>query len=116
MRVKRGFTSRRRHKRRLKLAEGFRGRRKNNFKLAKLAVEKALKFAYRDRRVKKREFRSLWIIRLNAAVREHGMSYSKFIYGLNKANIQIDRKILADIAARDPQAFGTIAAQVKAAL
>ena len=116
MRVKRGVTSRKRHKRRLKLAEGFRGRRKSAFKLAKLAVEKALQYAYRDRRAKKRDMRGLWIVRLNAATRLHGISYSKFISGLKNAEIEIDRKVLAELAMHDPQSFGAIVTKAKAAL
>lgn len=116
MRVKRGFTSRRRHKRRLKLAEGFRGRRKVAFKLAKLAVEKALQYSYRDRRAKKRDFRGVWIVRINAAARIHGLSYSQFTRGLKSAEIGLDRKILAELAMHDPLAFGVVAEQAKAAL
>jgi large subunit ribosomal protein L20 len=116
MRVKRGTTSRRRHKRRLKLAEGFRGRRNGSFKLAKLAVEKALQFSYRDRRGKKRDFRGLWITRINAAARISGLSYSKFVKGLSDANIQLDRKVLAEIAFADPASFAVIAEKAKAAL
>jgi len=116
MRVKRGVTSRRRHKRRLKLAEGFRGRRKSSFKLAKLAVEKALQYAYRDRRAKKRDLRGIWIVRLNAAARLHGISYSRFINGLKSAEIEIDRKVLAELAMHDPQSFGAVVEQAKAAL
>ena len=116
MRVKRGFASRRRHKRRLKLAEGFRGRRKNCFKLAKRAVEKALQFSYRDRRAKKRDFRGLWIVRINAAARLNGLSYSKLINGLAKANVELDRKVLAELAFHDPASFAVIAEKAKAAL
>ena len=116
MRVKRGFASRRRHKRRIKLAEGFRGRRNNCFKHVKLGVQKALRYAYRDRRVKKREFRALWITRIGAAARLSGLSYSKFINGLKKANIDLDRKILADMAISDAKAFSAIAEKAKAAL
>ncbi len=116
MRVKRGFAGRRRHKRRLKLAEGFRGRRKDCFKLAKRAVEKALQFSYRDRRAKKRDFRGLWIVRINAAARINGLSYSKFIQGLVKANIALDRKVLAEIAFSDPASFALVAERAKAAL
>ena len=115
MRVKRGFTSRRRHKRLLKLAEGFRGRKKNCFNLAKRSVERALKYSYRDRRVKKREFRGLWITRINAGVRPLGLTYSRLVLGLKKANIGIDRKILADLAVFDPQAFRVIAEQARTA-
>lgn len=116
MRVKVGTTSKRRHKRRLKLAEGFRGRRKSCFKLGKLAVEKALQFSYRDRRAKKREFRGLWIVRINAAARELGLSYSVLINGLKAADINVDRKILAELAVSDPAAFAVVANQAKAAL
>jgi large subunit ribosomal protein L20 len=116
MRVKRGYASRRRHKRRLKLAEGFRGRRKNCFKLAKRAVEKALQFSYRDRRAKKRDFRGLWIIRINAAARLNGLSYSKFMRGLSQAKIELDRKVLADMAFHDPASFALVAEKAKAAL
>jgi large subunit ribosomal protein L20 len=116
MRVKRGFAGRRRHKRRLKLAEGFRGRRKDCFKLAKRAVEKALQFSYRDRRAKKRDFRGLWIIRINAAARLNGLSYSRLIQGLAKANIALDRKVLAEVAYSDPATFAVVAEKAKAAL
>ena len=116
MRVKRGAAGRRRHKRRLKLAEGFRGRRKNCFKLAKRSVEKALQYAYRDRRAKKRDFRGLWIIRINAAARINGLSYSRFIRGLKLANIDLDRKVLAELAATDPVSFAAVATQARAAL
>jgi large subunit ribosomal protein L20 len=116
MRVKRGTASRRRHKRRLKLAEGFRGRRSDCFKLAKRAVEKALQFSYRDRRAKKRDFRGLWILRINAAARISGISYSKLVKGLSDANIQLDRKVLAEIAFTDPASFAVIAEKAKASL
>jgi large subunit ribosomal protein L20 len=116
MRVKRGFASRRRHKRRLKLAEGFRGRRSDCFKLAKRSVEKALQHSYRDRRAKKRDFRGLWIIRINAAARINGVSYSKLMLGLSKANIGLDRKVLAEIAFSDPASFAVLAERAKAAL
>jgi len=116
MRVKRGFAGRRKHKRKLKLAEGFRGRRKNCYKLAKRAVEKALQFSYRDRRAKKRDFRGLWIVRINAAARMNGLSYSRLIAGLSEANIMIDRKILAELAYSDPASFAVIAERAKAAL
>lgn len=116
MRVKRGFAGHRRHKRRLKLAEGFRGRRKSCFKLAKRAVEKALQFSYRDRRVKKRDFRGLWIVRINAAARINGLSYSKFIRGLKLAQIDLDRKVLAELAYADPAAFAVVAERARAAL
>jgi large subunit ribosomal protein L20 len=116
MRVKRGTAGHRRHKRRLKLAEGYRGRRSDCFKLAKRAVEKALQFSYRDRRAKKRDFRGLWIIRINAAARLNGLSYSKLIKGLSDANIKLDRKVLAEIAFADPASFAVIAEKAKAAL
>lgn len=114
MRVKRGFASRRRHKRMLKLAEGRVGRRSKCFKLAKRSVEKGLKYAYRDRRVRQREFRMLWITRINAAARLSGLSYSKFIRGLQDAGVAVDRKILADLAVNDPQAFAAIVAVAQA--
>ena len=113
-RVKRGVTARARHKKVLKQAKGFRGRRKNVYRVAKQAVMKAGQYAYRDRRTKKRQFRALWIARINAAVRELGMSYSTFMAGLKRANIDIDRKVLADLAVTDKAAFDKIAAQVKA--
>jgi len=116
MRVKRGTAGRHRHKKRLKLAEGYRGRRSDCFKLAKRAVEKALQFSYRDRRAKKRDFRGLWILRINAAARLNGLSYSKLIKGLSDANIQLDRKVLAEIAFSDPASFAVIAEKAKAAL
>lgn len=116
MRVKGGVVSRRRHKRLLKLSEGFRGRRRNCYRLAKLAVQKSLKYAYRDRRVRKREFRGLWITRINAAARNCGLSYSRFIRGLQQAGIELDRKVLADLAMRDPQMFAVVAERAKHAL
>jgi large subunit ribosomal protein L20 len=112
-RVKRGVTARARHKKVLKQAKGFRGRRKNVYRVAKQAVMKAGQYAYRDRRQKKRQFRALWIARINAAVRELGMSYSTFMAGLKRANIDIDRKVLADLAVTDKAAFDKIAGQVK---
>ena len=115
-RVKRGVTARAAHKKVLKQAKGFRGRRKNVYRIAKQAVMKAGQYAYRDRRNKKRTFRALWIARINAAVREHGMSYSAFMSGLKRANIEIDRKVLADLAVSDKAAFAQIAGQVKASL
>ena len=115
-RVKRGVTARARHKKVLKQAKGFRGRRKNVYRIAKQAVMKAWQYAYRDRRNKKRTFRALWITRINAAVREMGMSYSTFMAGLKRANIDIDRKVLADLAVSDKAAFAQIASQVKASL
>jgi large subunit ribosomal protein L20 len=115
-RVKRGVTARARHKKVLAKAKGFRGRRGNVFRVAKQAVMKSEQYAYRDRRNKKRTFRALWIQRINAAVREVGMSYSAFMAGLKKANIEIDRKVLADLAVLDKPAFAKIAGQVKASL
>ncbi len=115
-RVKRGVTARARHKKVLKQAKGFRGRRKNVYRVAKQAVMKAGQYAYRDRRQKKRQFRALWIARINAAARELGMTYSTFMSGLKRANIDIDRKVLADIAVADKAAFAKIAGQVKASL
>jgi large subunit ribosomal protein L20 len=116
MRVKRGNVSRQRHKKILKLAKGFRGTRSKLFKVANQAVMKSLKYAYRDRRNKKRDLRRLWIARINAAARQHGLSYSRFINGVQKAGITLNRKFLADIAAREPQAFATLADKAKAAL
>jgi len=115
MRVKRGFKARRRRNRVLKLAKGFRGRRKNCYKRANQAVERALDYATRDRRVRKREFRSLWITRVNAAARMVGLSYGKLIHGLSKAGVQIDRKIMAELAVLDPKGFEAIAAIAKGA-
>jgi len=115
-RVKRGVTARARHKKVLDLAKGYRGRRGNVYRIAKEAVMKAGQYAYRDRRTKKRDFRALWIVRINAAVRELGMSYSVFINGLKKAEIDIDRKVLADLAVHDRAAFNRIAEQAKASL
>ena len=116
MRVKGGVVTRRRHKRMLKQAEGFRGRRKSSFKLAKRSVQKALKHAYRDRRAKKRNFRGLWIVRINAAIRAEGLSYSRFIMGLKKAQIEVDRKMLAELAYSNPESFKAVADKVKACL
>jgi large subunit ribosomal protein L20 len=115
-RVKRGTVARARHKKVLKQAKGFRGRRKNVYRVAKQAVMKAGQYAYRDRRTKKRVFRSLWIARINAAVREHGLTYSAFINGLGKAEIGIDRKILADMAVLDKPGFAAVVDKVKATL
>ena len=115
-RVKRGVTARARHKKVLDQAKGFRGRRKNVYRIAKEAVMKAGQYAYRDRRARKRVFRQLWIARINAATREHGLSYSRFINGLHKASIVLDRKVLADLAVNDKAAFQAIVAQVKAKL
>ena len=115
-RVKRGVQSKKRHKKILKQAKGYRGARSRTFKVAKQAVQRAGQYAYRDRRVKKRAFRSLWIIRINAAARENGLSYSKLIAGLKKANIDLDRKTLAEIAVNDKEAFALIAEQAKSNL
>ena len=115
-RVKRGVTAHARHKKILALAKGFRGRRKNVFRIAKQAVMKAGQYAYRDRRTRKRVFRQLWIARINAAARDLGVTYSKFMAGLKKAQIDIDRKVLADMAVNDPAAFGSIVDKVKAQL
>jgi len=115
-RVKRGVTARARHKKVFKQTKGFRGRRKNVYRVAKEALMKAGQYAYRDRRQRKRQFRALWIARINAAVRELGMSYSTFMAGLKRANIDIDRKVLADLAVSDKAAFDKIAGQVKANL
>ena len=115
-RVKRGVTARARHKKVLDLAKGYRGRRGNVFRIAKEAVMKAGQYAYRDRRNKKRDFRALWIVRINAAIREFGMSYSVFINALKRAEIDIDRKVLADLAVHDRPAFNKIAEQAKASL
>jgi large subunit ribosomal protein L20 len=115
-RVKRGVTARARHKKVLALAKGYRGRRGNVYRIAKQAVMRAGQYAYRDRRNKKRVFRSLWIARINAAAREHGISYSVFINGLNKASIGLDRKVLAELAVNDKPAFAAIVTRVKASL
>src|SRR5438309_12117747 len=115
-RVKRAVTARARHKKIISLAKGYRGRRGNVFRIAKEAVMKAGQYQYRDRRQKKREFRALWIARINAAARELGMSYSVFMNGLKKASIDIDRKVLADLAVHDKTAFVKIAEQAKASL
>lgn len=115
MRVKKGFKARRRRNRVLKLAKGFRGRRKNCYRRANQAVERALDYASRDRMRRKREFRSLWIVRINAAARAVGLSYSKLIAGLAKAKVAIDRKVLADLAVADPAGFGAVAQIAKAA-
>ena len=115
-RVKRGVTAHARHKKILALAKGFRGRRKNVYRIAKQAVMKAGQYAYRDRRTRKRVFRQLWIARINAASRGLGITYSKFMAGLKKANIDIDRKVLSDMAIHDPAAFSGIVDKVKAAM
>ena len=113
-RVKRGVTARARHKKILKKAKGYYGARSRVFRAAKQQVIKSGQYAYRDRRVKKREFRALWIQRINAAANEHGLSYSRFIHGLSQAGIELDRKVLADIAVHDKPAFAQLAAQAKA--
>lgn len=115
-RVKRGVTTKARHKKILDKAKGYYGARSKTFKAAKQAVIKAGQYAYRDRRQRKRQFRALWITRINAAARLHGLSYSRLINGMNRAEMEVDRKVLADIAVHDPEAFGAIAAQAKAAL
>ena len=115
-RVKRGVTSHARHKKVLKQVKGQYGRRKNTIRVARQALEKAMQYAYRDRRAKKREFRSLWIQRINAGVRAEGMTYSKFISGLSKSGIKLDRKILAEIAYSNPEAFKTIVKKAQTAL
>ena len=115
-RVKRGVTSRAKHKKVLKAVKGQWGRRKNTIRVARQAMEKAMQYAYRDRRNKKREFKSLWIQRINAGVRAEGLTYSKFINGLSKSGIRLDRKILAEIAYDNPEAFKTIVKKAQAAL
>jgi large subunit ribosomal protein L20 len=115
-RVKRGVTAHAKHKKVLKAAKGYYGRRKNTIRIAKQAVEKANQYAFRDRKRRKRTFRALWIQRLNAAVRPFGLNYSRFVAGLTKAGIVIDRKVLSDLAIREPAAFEAIVGQVKSAL
>ncbi len=115
-RVKRGVTAHARHKKVIKQAKGYYGRRKNVFRVATQAVTKAGQYAYRDRRQRKRQFRALWIARINAAARECGLSYSRLINGLKKASIEVDRKVLADLAVHDPVAFGALAEKAKASL
>lgn len=115
-RVKRGVTSRAKHTKTLKAAKGFYGRRKNTIRAAKAAVDRSRQFATRDRRVKKRNFRALWIQRINAAVREFGLTYGRFIDGLNKAGIEVDRKVLSDMAIHEPAAFGVLVETAKKAL
>ena len=115
-RIKRGVTTRAKHKRILDAAKGFYGRRKNTIRIARQAVEKAGQYAYRDRKVNKRNFRALWITRLNAAVRAAGLTYSRFIEGLKSANIGLDRKVLSDIAVKDEPTFAEIIAKVRTAL
>ena len=115
-RVKRGVTTHARHRKVIKAAKGYYGARKNTFRAANQAVEKAGQYAYRDRRAKKRTFRSLWIQRINAAAREEGMTYGRFINGLGKAGIEVDRKVLADLAVREPEAFKALVEAAKASL
>ncbi len=115
-RVKRGVVAKAKHKKVLKKAKGYYGARSKLFKTAKQAVIKAGQYAYRDRRQRKRQFRALWITRINAAARLHGLSYSRLIDGLNKANVDVDRKVLADLAVRDPAAFEAVAERAKAGL
>lgn len=115
-RVKRGFKARRRRNKILKLAKGYRGARSKLFRSATEAVDRALNYAFRDRRVKKRDFRALWIARINAAARENGLSYSRLIHGLKQADVALDRKIMADLAVNDPSAFSVIAETAKARL
>ncbi len=117
-RVKRGVTQRARHKKVLSQAKGYYGRRKNVYRVAKQAVDKAQEYATRDRKVRKRNFRALWIQRINAAVRAHDadLTYSRFINGLNKAGVEVDRKVLADLAVHEPEAFGAVVDKAKAAL
>ena len=115
-RVKRGVTSHAKHKKVLKVVKGQWGRRKNTIRVARQAMEKAMQYAYRDRRTKKRDFRSLWIQRINAGVRAEGLTYSKFINGLNKSGIKLDRKVLAEIAYDNPEAFKTIVKKAQSSL
>ncbi len=115
-RVKRGVTKRRRHKKYLKMAKGYWGAKKNHYRIARETVEKGLTYAYRDRKVKKRNFRRLWIQRINAAVREYGLSYSRFINGLKKAGIDLNRKVLADLAVWDKETFKELVEKAKAQL
>jgi large subunit ribosomal protein L20 len=115
-RVKRGVTTRAKHKRLLDQAKGYYGRRKNTIRIARQAVEKAGQYAYRDRKVKKRSFRALWIQRINAAVRAEGLTYGRFMHGLKLAGVELDRKVLADIAMHEGEAFKAIVAQAKGAL
>ncbi|MBJ3776126.1 50S ribosomal protein L20 [Acuticoccus mangrovi] len=115
-RVKRGVTAHAKHKKVLKQAKGYYGRRKNTIRVAKQAVEKANQYAYRDRKVRKRQFRALWIQRINAAVRPLGLTYARLVDGLNKAGIEVDRKVLSDLAIHEPAAFAAIVEQARAAL
>ncbi len=115
-RVKRGVTTHARHKKIIKQAKGYQGRGNNAFRVAVERVEKGLQYAYRDRRNRKRTFRALWIQRINAGVREHGMTYSQFMNGLNKAGVELDRKVLSDLAVREPAAFKALVGQAQSAL
>ena len=115
-RIKRGVTSHARHKKVLKAAKGYSGRRKNTIRIAMQAVDKAGQYAYRDRRVRKRKFRALWIQRINAGAREHGLTYGRFINGLSLAGVEVDRKVLADLAVHEPSAFKTLVDKAQAAL
>ena len=115
-RVKRGTTTHARHKKVLEQSKGFVGRSSTNYRIARERLEKSLQYAYRDRRVKKREFRGLWIQRINAAVREHGMTYSQFMNGILKSGVEVDRKVMADLATREPVAFKALVDQAQAAL
>lgn len=115
-RVKRGVAAHAKHKKVLKKAKGFYGRRKNTIRAAKAAVDKSMQYAYRDRKVRKRNFRALWIQRINAAVREHGLTYGRFIDGLTKSGIEVDRKVLSDMAIHDAEAFGVLIVASKKAL
>ena len=115
-RVKRGVTSHARHKKVLEHTKGFRGRRKNTIRVAKQAMDKSLQYAYRDRRVKKRNFRALWIQRINAASRQHGINYGNFMHGLKLAGVDLDRKVLADLAVREAEAFKALVEQAQGAL
>ena len=114
-RVKRGVTKHARHKKILKLAKGYVGRSSTSYRIALERVEKALRYAYRDRRNKKRDFRGLWIQRINAGVREHGLTYSQFMHGIKLAGVDLDRKVLSDLAIREPEAFAAIVAQARSA-
>ena len=115
-RVKRGVTTHARHKKMVDAASGYRGRASTNFRIAIEKVEKGLRYAYRDRRAKKRNFRGLWIQRINAGVREHGLTYSQFMHGIKLAGVDLDRKVLSDLAIREPEAFAAIVAQAQSAL
>ncbi|WP_029058692.1 50S ribosomal protein L20 [Stappia stellulata] len=115
-RVKRGVAAHAKHKKVIKAAKGYYGRRKNTIRVAKQAVERAAQYAYRDRKARKRNFRALWIQRINAAVREEGLTYGRFIDGLNKAGIEVDRKVLSDLAIREPDAFKALTEKAKGAL